>query len=242
MIDDVDASLRAMLEAAFGRGTTIRFEPPTPEWSAALKGATIDLFLYDITEDTERRSSDWEDRRDDNGRMIGRQPPVRYYRLSYLVSAWGKSTEDEHALLSGVMRACLIGEVLPPQFCRGSLTEEDSRVLVRLCLPCSDPPARTHDLWSSVGQPARASLELAIVAPLRPALVTDLAPPAEEISLNMNTDPKQASPEEETTTKKAPTKKASGSSASSAPGTVAPTEKRWTTFRIRERENVPPKK
>ncbi|MDQ1425153.1 MAG: hypothetical protein QOD72_2651 [Acidimicrobiaceae bacterium] len=249
MIDDVDASLRAMLDAALGRGTTIRFEPPTPEWSAALKGATIDLFLYDITEDTERRSSDWEDYRGEDGRLIGRQPPVRYYRLSYLVSAWGKSTEDEHALLSGVMRACLGGEVLPPQFCRGSLAEQESRVLVRLCLPVNDPPARTHDLWSSVGQPARSSLELAIVAPLRPALVTDLAPPAEEISLNMNTDPKQVDPKEvdanvdskQVHAKQARGAKAAGSSGP-APGTAAPAEKRWTTFRIRERENVPPKK
>ncbi len=252
MIDDVDASLRAMLEAAFGRETTIRFEPPTPDWSDTLKGATIDLFLYDVTEDTERRSSDWEDFRGDDGRLIGRQPPVRYYRLSYLVSVWGKSTEDEHALLSGVMRACLVGEVLPSQFCRGSLAEEESRVLVRLCLPVSDPPARTHDLWSSVGQPARSSLELAIVAPLRPALVTDLAPPAEEISLNMNTDPKRSGPEDGVPKQAAPKQSASKQGASKpattspaaqpAAGTVAPEEKRWTTFRIRERENVPPKK
>jgi hypothetical protein len=241
MIDDVDASLRAMLEAAFGRGTTIRFEPPTPEWSAALKGATIDLFLYDITEDTERRSSDWEDFRGDDGRVIGRQPPVRYYRLSYLVSAWGKSTEDEHALLSGVMRALLGGEVLPAQFCRGSLAEEESPVLVRLCLPVTDPPARTHDLWSSVGQPARSSLEISIVAPLRPALITDIAAAAEEISLNMNTDPKQAKAKQEDA-KPAGSKSAKGAPAKPAPGTVAPAEKKWTTFRIRERENVPPKK
>jgi hypothetical protein len=237
MINDVDASLRAMLEAALGRGTAIRFEPPTPEWSDALKGATVDLFLYDITEDTERRSSDWEDWRGDDGRVIGRQPPVRFYRLSYWVSAWAKNTEDEHALLSGVMRACLGGETLPPEFCKGTLAEEESRVLVRLCLPVSDPPARAHDVWSSVGQSARSSFELAVVAPLRPALVTDLATPAEKITLDMNTDAKRAKPEDAATQGTA--KKTKGSP---APSTVAPPEKRWTTFRIRERENVPPKK
>jgi hypothetical protein len=228
MIDDVDASLRAMLEAEFAKGTAIRFDPPTPEWSDALKGSTVDLFLYDVTEDIERRSADWEDRRGDDGRLTGRQPPVRFYRLSYLVSAWGKTTEDEHALLSGVMRACLLGEVLLPQFCKGTLAEEESRVLVRLCLPLAQPPARAHDLWSSLGQPARSSLELAIVAPLRPVLDTDLAAPAEEITLDMKTDPKQGGTYHE--------------AGSSAPGTAAATEKRWTTFRIRERENVPPKK
>jgi hypothetical protein len=116
------------------------------------------------------------------------------------------------------------GEVLPAQFCRGTLAEEESPVLVRLCLPVTDPPARTHDLWSSVGQPARSSLELAIVAPLRPALVTDIAAAAEEISLNMNTDPKQAGAKQEQA-KAARSKSAKGASAHFGPGTVAPTEK-----------------
>jgi Pvc16 N-terminal domain len=237
MIDDVDASLRALLENALGRGTAIRFEPPTPEWSSALKGATLDLFLYDVIEEIDRRSADWEDQRNDAGRVSGRQPPVRYYRLSYLVSAWGKSTEDEHALLAAVMRACLGGEVLPPQFCRGSLAGEESPVLLRLCLPASEPPARAHDLWSSVGQSARSSLELSVVAPLRPVLVTDIAAPAEQISLDMNTDPRQGDANAAAGGGGAQRLPAPGS----VPGTVAPIDKRWTAFRIRERENSPPK-
>jgi hypothetical protein len=241
MIDDVDASLRAFLGKSLGRGTAIRFDPPTPEWSSALKGATLDLFLYDIIEEIDRRSSDWEDQRNDSGRVSGRQPPVRYYRLSYLVSAWAKNAEDEHALLSAVMRACLGGEVLPPQFCQGSLAGEESPVLLRLCLPVSEPPARAHDLWSSVGQSARSSLELSVVAPLRPALVTEIAAPAEQINLNMNTDPKQdaahATGGGDTGAQPSP-----APAPGSAPGTVAPVDKRWTAFRIRERENVPPKK
>ena len=68
MIDDVDASLRAMLEAALGAGPAIRFEPPTPQWSDALVGAAVDLFLYDVTEEIERRTADWEDWRGDDGR------------------------------------------------------------------------------------------------------------------------------------------------------------------------------
>jgi hypothetical protein len=239
MIDDVDASLRAMLGAALARGTAVRFEPPTPEWSGGLKGNTVDLFLYDVTEEIERRSSDWEDQRGDDGRVLGRQPPVRYYRLTYLVSAWGKTTEDEHALLGAVMRACLEGEVLHPQYCRGSLAEEESRVLVRLCIPIGPSPARAHDIWSALGQPMRSSLEMAVVAPLRPVLFTDLAAPAEEISLNMNTDGQRASDATATGDRAAA---GQGKGVTGPPGTVSPTEKRWTTFRIRERENVPPPK
>ena len=241
MIDDVDSSLRAMLEPALGSGTAVRFEPPTPAFSNALKAPAVDLFLYDVTEEIDRRAADWLDHRGDNGRVIGRQPPVRYYRLSYLVSAWGVKADDEHRLLSTVMRACLDGEVLAPEFCRGTLAEEESRVLVRLCLPVTDPPARAHDLWSSLGQPARSSLHLAVVAPLRPLLVIDIAAPADQISLNMNTDAKRAEPEsvEVPAAPKAAGGGRKGKAAPAAPATVAPPEKRWTTFRIRERENVP---
>jgi hypothetical protein len=56
----------------------------------------------------------------------------------------------------------------------------------------------------------------------------------------MNTDAKRAGPED--ASKEAAPKKGKGSTTQPAPGTVAPAEKRWTTFRIRERENVPPKK
>jgi hypothetical protein len=134
MIDDVDASLRAMLEAAFGRGTTIRFEPPTPEWSDTLKGATIDLFLYDITEDTERRSSDWEDFRGDDGRVIGRQPPVRYYRLSYLAT-WGRKPR-RHAC-SGVCCPGVVLRVLPGNPRRGGVTGAGEVVPSRHRSTCS---------------------------------------------------------------------------------------------------------
>ena len=125
-----------MLEAALGKGAAVRFEPPTPDWSSTLKRPTVDLFLYDVIEDTDRRSADWEDHRGDDGRVIGRQPPVRYYRLSYLVSAWGKSTEDEHAVaLRRDARLSRRRGARRPSSARGSLAEEESRVLVRLCLP-----------------------------------------------------------------------------------------------------------
>jgi hypothetical protein len=81
----------------------------------------------------------------------------------------------------------------------------------------------------------------------------------------MNTDPKQAgrdqpgseAPVEQPASERAATTGATGATGSvprgTAPlpagaqsknvaGTVAPPEKRWTAFRIRERENVPPEK
>lgn len=238
MIDDVDASLNAFLTASLGSRASIRFEPPTTAWSGALKGNAVDLFLYDVTEETDRRSGDWEDRRGEDGRLLGRQPPVRYYRLSYLVSAWAKDVAEEHALLADVMRACLDGEMLPTAFCLGALAEEETRVLLRLGLVATRTTA-AHDLWSALGQPARSSLDLAVVAPLRPALFTDLAAPAEQISLNMNAEPKPAAPAE-APGQAAPARGGRRAATTPAPATVAPTEKKWTAFRIRERENVPP--
>ncbi|MGD9997617.1 MAG: DUF4255 domain-containing protein [Ilumatobacteraceae bacterium] len=220
MIADVDQSLARFLGAALGRRTAISFEAPTEQWAAkwaeATKRPTVSCFLHRVVEDMGRRAADWVDERGEDGRVGGRQPPVRHYQLHYQVSAWATSIDDEHRLLGEVMAACLVGEVLPPEHLVGALEGETTPVLVRLAVPMVDPGPQPHEVWSSLGVPLRASLDLTLVAPLRPALVTDLAPPAEELSMQMESIAPR--PADDVLAERL-------------------AERRWTAFRIKEKSS-----
>ena len=61
MIADLDEALRRLLERELERhgfdGVEIAFDAPTKEWSGKLTSPTVDLFLYDLREATERAPS-----------------------------------------------------------------------------------------------------------------------------------------------------------------------------------------
>ena len=217
VIADADRSLAKFLAQALDAGTAVTFETPNDEWAKTVKRPVVSCFLHRVVEDIARRSADWSDERGADGRVGGRQPPVRHYQLHYQVSAWAKTIDDEHSLLGQVMIACLAGETIDAQHLEGVLADEAQPVLIRLGLPVSDPGPQPHDVWTSLGMPLRASLELMLVAPLRPSIHTDIAPPAEELSLLVEKI---------------------GSGSRGDPRSVDPralTDRRWTAFRVREK-------
>lgn len=188
MIHDVDGSLRSLLTRSFpDKAPAIAFDAPTAEWAAAQRGPALSFFLYDIREDLDGRAADWDDVRDERGRVIGRQPPPRRYQLSYLVTAWGnKSAEAEHELLSTVLRSVPERELIPDEDLQGSLAGITAPVLVRVGIPTAGAGAQGWELLSALGVPPRASLEFVVLAPLFAPMVTDIAPPAEEIKLGLS--------------------------------------------------------
>ena len=64
MIHDVDESLRALVkrDALNGSGVEVAFDAPTKEWVAKRNAPAIDMYLYDIREDTTRRETAWDRR------------------------------------------------------------------------------------------------------------------------------------------------------------------------------------
>ncbi len=224
MIDDVASSLLALLRSSIPETeAAVRFEPPTPGWAATLNGPCIDLFLHDVVEDMEARSGDWTDVRDGEGRVVARQPPLRHYRLSYLVSAWGPSAEAEHRLLGRVLRTVAEADTIPAALLTGSLLEAGAPVQVALAQP-GPSRLRPHELWSALSSPPRPSFELVVNAPVRPAPITDVAAAPETVSLGVS---RQRRPH------------SGGGLAPCPPPESAPepeerAEKRWTAFRPRE--------
>src|ERR1700747_58237 len=116
MIQDVDESLRALVkrDALNGSKADVAFDAPTKEWSSRRNAPTVDLYLYDIREDLERREAVLQDVRGEKGFVVSRRPPPRRFKLSYLVTAWTQRPEDEHRLLSSLLACFLAHQKMPP--------------------------------------------------------------------------------------------------------------------------------
>ena len=135
MISDVDAALSALLreEVLRGQSADIAFDAPTTEWAARRNGPVVDVFMYDIREDVERRDAAAQPVRDQRGRITGHRPGPRYFRLSYLLTAWTSRPEDEHHLLGQMLENLVRFDRIPAAHLSGRLADE--QVVLQVALP-----------------------------------------------------------------------------------------------------------
>jgi hypothetical protein len=173
VIGEVSAALRALYGPLLPTGIPLRFGPPADASHA------LSVFLAGIDEDPHAVPADWVDVRDEQGRVLGRQPPIRRFELHYLVSAWAKTAEAEESLLDLVLAATVPTVRLDPALLGGTLRGTHEPVLIRLA-----PDAATR--WADLGLPPHTVLGLDVNAPLIRPLATDLAPPAEQITLGVD--------------------------------------------------------
>lgn len=183
MIHETDEALRSYLAATLPGGAkrAISFEPPTAEWLAKVKGVTLNLFLYDVAENLEARAGDWIDVRDPAGNVIGLQPPVRRYDLTYVASAWGGTVAEQHELLGDLLRCMPAYDDIPDGHLTGRLAEQGIAVRLRVGSLEGIP-----DLWSALGQMPVAALALRVTMPVLPELLTDVAPATGAIDLGLS--------------------------------------------------------
>jgi hypothetical protein len=190
VIHDADRSLEAWLGSMLPSGVGVRFDAPDPEWARRRpERPFMDVFLYDIAEDIDGLTADSALVRDPGGRGVAWQPPVRRYRLSYLLTAWSADVSEDHELLGSVMAGCAAAAVIPADCLRGALLEAGLPVQLRCAPPRggagSAGTASPAGLCQALGVPPRAALTLVVVAPVIPAASADVAPPARSLDLNM---------------------------------------------------------
>jgi hypothetical protein len=177
VIADVDEGLRTLIrrEALNGVDVDVLFDAPTRDWAARRNTPTLDIYLYDIREDLKWRAYGTVDVKDADGRTTGRGQPPKYFKLSYLVTAWTQRPEDEHRLLSAVLACLLRHPVLPADVLTGVLADEQTQVRLSVALP--PPDERTiSEVWNALGGDLKASLEVACLAPIDAYGVGAVAP------------------------------------------------------------------
>jgi hypothetical protein len=163
MIRDLSETLKAVLQdPSFATqfpelaGADITFERPTDPFQP--NKSTIDLFLYDLRENTMLRSNEVIVERQ-NGHAISHPAPLRL-DCSYLVTAWPVGGLEpflqEHRLLAQVLRVLSRYPTIPANFLKGSLIGQDPPLPMVALHP--DALKNLAEFWSSLGSKLRASL------------------------------------------------------------------------------------
>lgn len=180
MIDEVDAALRELLrrDALGPKGIEIAFDPPTRDWGARRSAPTVDIFLYDLREDSRRRSAGEVRERNGAGQVGGIRLPRRWFRLSYLLTAWAGRAEDEHRLLSAVLMSFLRHDVLPSELLGPVLRDGPSPVCSIAGFPGDGRLA--SEVWPAIGGELRPALDLVVIVAVDPGVRIAPAPPASE--------------------------------------------------------------
>jgi hypothetical protein len=193
LLHELDQTLAALLKRDLpGRDQiTVSFAAPDDQFSVKLPA--VDLFLYDVRENLELRSNDDVIERQTDWTSVRFRPPVRV-DVSYLITAWpgvgggqSDSSEDEHMLLSAVMRVLLRYPKLPRELLKGSLANQD------LPPPVSTlQPGRLQsvgEFWQALGGKPKAALNYMVTLsvdvyePERQPLVID-----KEIRVRLDTE------------------------------------------------------
>ena len=180
MIPEIDEALFRLLRsgAVPDKGVEVAFEAPTREWAARRTGPAVNAYLYDIREDMQQRGAGLRDVRDAQGIVSGRRRPLRYFRLSYLVTSWTKRAEDEHRLLAAVLN-CLLGTDVLPLSGTGAV----ARLGASVPLSVAEPPREARslaDIWSALGGDLKPSLDVVVVTPFPVVIDEPVAPPVTE--------------------------------------------------------------
>lgn len=167
MIHDVDQLLEKLVrrDALNGSSVDLVFDAPTKDWVARRSGPAIDLYLYDIREDLQRRVPAWEDVRGADGFVADRRLPPRRFKLAYLVTAWTQRPEDEHRLLSGLLSCFLRNPMVKPGDLGGSLEDANLPVYIDVGQPASQERSLA-DIWSALGGELKPSLDVVVTAPI----------------------------------------------------------------------------
>lgn len=137
MIHEVDEVLKGLIGggALSGSGIDVSFEVPTRDWAARRNAPVVKAYLYDVREDMARRQRGRTGVRDDHDIVVRHRRPPRWFQLSYLVTAWTKTPQDEHRLLSRCRPRCCRTNCSPPRSLRNlsgaSATGRDGQIETR---------------------------------------------------------------------------------------------------------------
>lgn len=166
MLQDLDATLAAMLRAELPlQNVTVSFATPDdqfPPTSVVLPA--IVLFLYDVRENYELRTNQWELERQEGGVATRRRAPARV-DCSYLITAWSSTTApdppaDEHRLLGEVMRVLLQHRTIPETYLQGELVDEEPPLRARLMT--DNLLQSIGEFWQAMGGKPKATLHYAV--------------------------------------------------------------------------------
>jgi hypothetical protein len=174
MIHDVDNAMSRLLATELARiprcpvrdPEQITFDSPLIAEQAQDGEARVNLYLYDVRENRERREEGFRRKpMNQQEQTVGVQRPPVQMDLLYLVTAHaGDDPPTEHRLLANVLGVLLRYDSVPAVHLAGDLTgQSDNSVSMAVAQP--DHLADPASLWQALGGKIRPALTLLVTFP-----------------------------------------------------------------------------
>lgn len=192
MIDDLDKTLQKLLVTELpmslvGPGATtpvtVSFATPDDAFPpATVNLPAVDLFLYDIRENRELRTNEWEVERRSDGSATRKRPPVRV-DCSYLVTAWASDSGpdpagDEHLILGEVMKVLLKYPTIPEAVLQGDLAGQEPPLPT---IALRDGRLQSvGEFWQALGGKPKAALHYTVTIGVEPHAAVETGRPVIE--------------------------------------------------------------
>jgi Pvc16 N-terminal domain len=184
MFQDLDDTLAALVEAEMPlSGITVSFATPDDQFPPS--GVTLPavaFFLYDVRENHELRTNQWDNTRQDSGMVTRKRAPARVL-CSYLVTAWPNESapnpaQDEHRLLGAVMKVLLRHREIPASYLRGELAEQPAPLPARIT--AESQLQGIGEFWQAMGGRPKAILHYSVTLSVDVFESTDVGPEVTE--------------------------------------------------------------
>jgi Pvc16 N-terminal domain/Carboxypeptidase regulatory-like domain len=160
MIEDLDASLKAMLTGEATPGSAlatagISFAAPGQTWQGQGSGLQVNIYLYQIMDNRDLRSNQRNTVLNPDGSVTANLFPARI-DCSYIITAWEKGSDvagidkeiAEHALLGEILYVLWRNPTIPARYLTGSLVNPE------LPLPViaaeNEDMAAKPDFWNAL--------------------------------------------------------------------------------------------
>lgn len=151
----------------------ISFDIPTKEWASKLSTTkpTINIYLYDIRENRELRSNEWELKRNPDGTVTKEKPPVRIDAF-YIITAWSPAQTDavleEHHLLSQILAVLFKYSFIPEDVLAGDLATIKPSPKLPITVACPDAfkEQGVGQFWNAVDQYWKPFIHLIVTVPI----------------------------------------------------------------------------
>jgi hypothetical protein len=180
MIEELDRSLERWLRAAvpLAQGTAeVRFDQPERDWDARRPIPLVDLFLYSLRPSTNRAATGSWLVRQDGG--LAREPVVPVFEARYFVSVWGGGPGVEHEL-GRIVNLLAPLRAIPEEHLGDGLRLARPRPAISLA---PDDTTTSTQLWSALGIPPRAGVQLRVESPMGVPVALPAADPPRTMQL-----------------------------------------------------------
>ena len=151
----------------------LSFNPPNKEWVSRLSGdkPVVNIYLYDIRENTQLRSNQWEVYKKEDGSYT-KEPPLIRLNLYYLITVWSPDTSDgvieEHYVMGLIFSNLFRYSKIPPEFFQGEIRRIKPQPEIPISAASEDAfkEQGIGQFWSTMELSWKPALYLTVTAPI----------------------------------------------------------------------------